>query len=576
MTSPIKSALRRHSLKGKIVTGFGAITLALCLAALLQWSAISSLDTTIRTLLVSDSPAESLLLNIDRDSYQAQLAVEQLASAPDDEVVDALYVGYVGNRDQTQSRWDDYKAISRDLDHESDRWPAYEEARLAWVAQNDALVQWMREGLRNDDPTLVAGLVVSRNLHNELRTVLDGIVEEIYVPQQATFASQLDASVAYVRRVLAFTVLVGLAAAVIVGVMLGRAVSIPIGLIARQASRIATGDLSTDPIGLRQTDDVGALASSFDEMSAMLGIVRAQAQSIADGDLSASVLDEAVPGELGIAFSRMIVSVRSMVSQLKDSARQLAGASEELTALSTSMGSSAERTSSQATATSATGEQISSSVSSVASAIEEMDISIREVAMSATEASRVTADAVEVARHTSESIAKLGASSEEIGNVIKVINSIAEQTNLLALNATIEAARAGEAGKGFAVVASEVKELANQTAEATEEISIRIQAIQADTAGAVEANLQIGMTIDRINAISGTIASAVEEQSVTTAEIARSVDQAAAGTEAIARSFIDVASAAEETRRSTDETKDAATAMALMASKLNDLVSNYH
>ena len=162
------------------------------------------------------------------------------------------------------------------------------------------------------------------------------------------------------------------------------------------------------------------------------------------------------------------------------------------------------------------------------------------------------------------------------GDVIKVINSIAEQTNLLALNATIEAARAGEAGKGFAVVANEVKDLADQTAKATDEISERIQAIQADTNGAIEANSMIGETIDRINEISTTIASAVEEQSVTTSEIGRNVDEVAATTQSIASSITDLAAAADETRSSTADTRSAATEMNRMADDLNSLVGHYH
>ncbi|MCP5030033.1 MAG: HAMP domain-containing protein, partial [Actinomycetia bacterium] len=304
--------------------------------------------------------------------------------------------------------------------------------------------------------------------------------------------------------------------------------------IAERALAISRGELDHEPIQKYCNDEIAEVADSFNEMVSMLSTVGSQAKSIADGEISAPVLDEKVPGELGDAFSTMVGSLKTMVDQLQTSSQQLAGAAEELTAVSSSMGSSAEQTSSRATSASATGDQVSSSVATVAAAIEEMNASIREVALNATDASNVASDAVSVARATSDSIAKLGESSEEIGNVIKVINSIAEQTNLLALNATIEAARAGEAGKGFAVVANEVKELANQTAEATEEISSRVRAIQADTEGAVTANVQIGETIDRINEISATIASAVEQQSVTTAEIGRSVDQAAAGTQEIA------------------------------------------
>ena len=159
--------------------------------------------------------------------------------------------------------------------------------------------------------------------------------------------------------------------------------------------------------------------------------------------------------------------------------------------------------------------------------------------------------------------------------MVKVINSIAEQTNLLALNATIEAARAGEAGKGFAVVANEVKDLANQTAEATEEISSRIQAIQSDTGAAVDANDKIGETIDRINEISATIASAVEEQAVTTAEIGRSIEEAASGTSDISRSITDVATAADATRESTESTKASAEELSRMAEDFKELAGQY-
>jgi methyl-accepting chemotaxis protein len=166
-------------------------------------------------------------------------------------------------------------------------------------------------------------------------------------------------------------------------------------------------------------------------------------------------------------------------------------------------------------------------------------------------------------------------SSAEIGEVIKVITSIAQQTNLLALNATIEAARAGEAGKGFAVVANEVKELAKETAKATEDIGRKIEAIQQDTSGAVSAIAKIGRVISRINEIQTTIAGAVEEQSATTAEMNRTVTEVARGSNEISSNIQAVAQAAGSTTQGASDTQLAAGELATMASELQALVSRF-
>ena len=172
---------------------------------------------------------------------------------------------------------------------------------------------------------------------------------------------------------------------------------------------------------------------------------------------------------------------------------------------------------------------------------------VRDIAKNANDAARVANEAVQVAESTNQTVGRLGASSAEIGEVIKLISAIAQQTNLLALNATIEAARAGAAGKGSAVVANEVKELAEQTAKATEDIGGKIAAIQNDTQSAVSAIAGIGEVIGKINEISGTIATAVEEQHATTGEMSRNLTQAAEGSRVIAENISGVAQAAQNT-----------------------------
>lgn len=272
---------------------------------------------------------------------------------------------------------------------------------------------------------------------------------------------------------------------------------------------------------------------------------------------------------------KLRMDIQCAFQEVAANATTLGSASQKLSEVSQLMSANAEETAVQSNVASAAAEQVSTNVAMVATAAEEMGASIKEIAKSANEAARVATTAVKVAETTNAKVAKLGESSAEIGNVIKVITSIAQQTNLLALNATIEAARAGEAGKGFAVVANEVKELAKQTAKATEDISRKIEAIQGDTKGAVEAIAQIGQIINQINDIQNTIASAVEEQTATTSEISRNVSEAAKGSSEIAQNIVGVAQAARSTTEGASNTQISANELSQMAAALQSVVAHF-
>ena len=267
--------------------------------------------------------------------------------------------------------------------------------------------------------------------------------------------------------------------------------------------------------------------------------------------------------------------VEKVLNEVGQSSSTLSAAAQELTATSQQLAANAEETAAQANTAAAAAEQVSGNVSTVAAGAEQMGASIKEIAKSAAEAAKVATTAVRVANSTNAVIGKLGESSAEIGNVVKVITSIAQQTNLLALNATIEAARAGEAGKGFAVVANEVKELAKQTAKATEDIGRKIEAIQTDASGAVKAIGEIGQIIGQINDIQNTIAGAVEEQTATTGEINRNISEAAHGSGEIAQNVAGVATAARGTTEGAADAKRAADELSRLAGSMQNLVARF-
>jgi methyl-accepting chemotaxis protein len=342
-----------------------------------------------------------------------------------------------------------------------------------------------------------------------------------------------------------------------------------------QASYNPILDLNGKPFKVvKYATDLTAQVAARNEMRRKVDYILELASK---GDLTQDISatgDDAI-SQICRGLGEFFGDLRKTISAMADNASALAGASEELSSVSVEMSSNAEETSSQATVVSAASEQVSQNVRTVATGVEELNSAIREIATNATEGAKVSRQAVSIAVDTNNTISKLGESSCEIGKVVKVITSIAEQTNLLALNATIEAARAGEAGKGFAVVANEVKELAKETAKATEDISQKIETIQTDTRGAILAIRQISEVINQINDISNTIASAVEEQTATANEMGRNVAEAALGTGEIAQNVSNVASAAASTTQGACNTQQAAAELARMAAELQRLVSRF-
>jgi len=348
-------------------------------------------------------------------------------------------------------------------------------------------------------------------------------------------AAKAAATYASARTTIIAVLVVGLLLAVGFGLFVSRSIVSALHRVSAVVAAIAGRDF-TRTAGVSSRDEIGLIAQQLDAATAGL---------------------------------------RETVGQLNGNSQTLAGAATELSTVTEQIAGNAKQTNSRASVVASAAEEVSRNIATVSAGSEEMGASIREIASSAADAALVAQSAVGIAAQANASVSRLGQSSAEIGDVVKLITAIAEQTNLLALNATIEAARAGEMGKGFAVVAAEVKDLAQETAKATEEISRRVQGIQNDTGGAVEAIGRITEIVEKINGYSATIASAVEEQTATTSEISRNVAEAATGAGDIATNIAGVAATAQATNAGVGQSQASAQQLARMSEELRRTVAQF-
>ena len=364
------------------------------------------------------------------------------------------------------------------------------------------------------------------------------IQQEVDLKVQGAAEAKTASAASYKRSVwwILSTVVAATALSLLLAIATTRLIASPVREVGIVVGRIAGGDITNEDLTVRSSDEIGELARNVNIMQR---------------------------------------SLRKMIASVFTSAQRIATASEEFSSTNRQITAHSVEVSEQASVATATTENLKHNLQTVATGTEEMSATIQDIAKNATESARVASEAVKTAEITNAAVAKLGESSMQIGQVLKVITSIAQQTNLLALNATIEAARAGEAGKGFAVVANEVKELAKQTARATEDISQRIAAIQSDTKESASAIATIGAIISHINDITGTIATAVEEQSATTEGMARNIGEAARGSTEIARNIEGVSQAAHSTSAGATGSQRAAEALAQMSIELHGLISQF-
>ncbi len=412
---------------------------------------------------------------------------------------------------------------------------AFTEFATAVETYLPALAELSEPGFIAANPTRALELLGIMGAQEVL--IKDAITTATAAAAEASAGTAAEAADAYAsaRNLTVAIMLVGLLVSVVLASMVARSVTGPVQRIREILGQVAAGDL-TVRAGRTGGGELGEMAGSLDETLDAIGHV---------------------------------------LLLVNDSSTRLAAASQQLNAAAEGISVNARTAAGQADDVVASAGAVAASVDTVATGSSQMESAIREISQNASEASRVASQAVDVAENTTRTVGKLGDSSQEIATVIKLINGIAEQTNLLALNATIEAARAGEAGKGFAVVASEVKELAQETARATEDISQRVEAIQADTAGAVEAISQISTVIGEINDFQATIAAAVEEQTATTNEMNRNVAEAAHGTQGIAAAISGLAAGTAETNQRVVDAQAASADLARMSGELQEAVARF-
>lgn len=357
---------------------------------------------------------------------------------------------------------------------------------------------------------------------------------------------------------------IAMAFAIFAWFVLSRLIGLPIIEMSAFMAGMAEGRYDDPAAHQERGDEIGQMAQAVEFFRQRLIETREiEAQAARENEEKAARAKkiEEMTDEFDQASTQLVSSVAEGATELKS--------------VATSMSETAERTEQMSTSVAAAAEQASTNVETVASATEEINSSLSEIASQVSRASDVAQSAVTAAGETTDVINGLRTQSDSIGDVIKLINEIAEQTNLLALNATIEAARAGEAGKGFAVVASEVKGLATQTAKATDEISAQIDSVRGESENAVNAIDHISKVIRQMDEITSAIATAVEEQSSATQEIARNVAEASRGTSDVTENIVEVKSGAGETGGASRDVLAASDELSKHAERMRETVQGF-
>lgn len=547
----------KWTIGARLIVAFVALTMVIAATSVSGIAQLSVLDQAAGDLRDNRVPSLKLIARLQNAVSEHRINISGAIIATDKaEVKDRL-----ADAAKAAAQVGELLTAYEPLVTEEEERGHFEGVKVAWadyLARNEPLLAELRTG----DQDGARGLFAAANRTLLIRE-LDDLIE-FNSAAAAGSGEQTRRAAENGMTVLIAALGIGLVLAIAATLLMMRSVSRPIRRMTEAMNRLAARETGITIPGADRGDEIGAMAKSVETFRA--GLI--EADRLASEQAQAQAAQEAERARREELTQGFVTRVAGIVSTLSGAAEQVRGSADALSR-------TAEEQSGRSTAVAAAAEQATANVQTVATAAEELSASVREVGARTAETADVSRAAVDEAGTTDSTVQDLATNAQKIGDVIELIQQIAAQTNLLALNATIEAARAGEAGKGFAVVAAEVKNLANQTARATEEIQVQIDAATNATGRTVDAIRSISGTIGKVGALTTAVASAVEEQVSATAEIARNTQQASAGTSEVLRAIAGIADAAGQTGHAAAEMNTAAGELAGQTRALKQVVDEY-
>ncbi|WP_029014715.1 methyl-accepting chemotaxis protein [Niveispirillum irakense] len=557
--------LKKATIRGRIILGFGAIMTLLILLTVMGINDVNSINRRLEDIKFDSSVKQRHAIDFRGSVHDRAIALRDVVLVRDDQVlplilkdIETLTARYAEASVKLDGMFKDQGGVTAEERQALARIQAVEAKTLPMVRQVINLRQ-----AADFDAAQALLLESARPAFTDWLAAINAFID---IQEHASFVAAEEAREIAKRFQTQMLLLCLLCVAIGVGFGFWTVRSIgPLRRLTAAMLELARGNLQIEIPHSDKQDEVGAITGAVEVFKANAVETAALRQQQADSEARMAQERKASLASLAQSFDSQ---VKGVVDNVLHSADAVRNASETLSV-------TAVETERKAASVASSSAQASASVENVAGAAQQLAASISEIGQRIDDSTNHARQAADQAERTNGIVDGLSAKAERIGDVLKLISDIAEQTNLLALNATIEAARAGEAGKGFAVVASEVKNLASQTAKATGDISERIGEIQFATREAVDAIRQIVLTIEEVNRISTAIAAAVEEQNAATAEIARSVQEASQGTNVVSSAIGDVRAAATQTGTASADLLDSAGTLSQQADTLRNQVQQF-